>query len=77
MHMNFVILVLHNKGNKGAWKGKISTYLWFVHGEENDCETVFRRFGSQNPKLSRLEIGNLTWQWRNWGSIVECSPSRC
>jgi hypothetical protein len=35
------------------------TYLWFVCGEERDCEKVFRRFGSQNPKLLRLEIRSL------------------
>jgi hypothetical protein len=77
MHKSFVTIVLHNKGNRWAQKGKMSTYLLSVHGEESDCEKVFKRFGSWNSKLPGLKVGNLTWQWKSWGSIVECFPLWC
>jgi hypothetical protein len=60
MHESFLIVVLQNKRNRGALKGKMSTCLWSMPREESDCEKVFKRFGSWNTKLSRLEIGSFT-----------------
>jgi hypothetical protein len=51
--------------------------LGSMGGEKTNYEKIFKRFDSWHHKLQGLEIGNLTWQWKILGSVVECSHSQC